>query len=64
MPRNGVILMNIKQKQTLASKTANIIINLILKLSDEDIIRLTDLLCEELRKRGIEYVRGCSGFYD
>ena len=56
--------MNIKQKQTLASKTANIIINLILKLSDEDIIRLTDLLCEELRKRGIEYVRGCSGFYD
>ena len=54
--------MNFKQKHKLASKTANMIINVILKLSDEDIIRLINLLCEELKKRGIEDVRSCSDF--
>lgn len=56
--------MNLKQKHKLANKTANWIINCILKLKDEDLINLFELLSNELKKRGIEDVRSCSDFLD
>lgn len=56
--------MNLKQKQKLACKTANWIINSILKMRDEDLIQFFNLLSEELKKRGIEDVRSCSDFLD
>ena len=56
--------MNIKQKHKLANKTANWIINSILKMKDEDLIKFFDLLSNELKKRGIEDVRSCADFLD
>lgn len=56
--------MNFKQKHKLANKTANWIINSILKMKDEDLIKFFDLLSNELKKRGIEDVRSCSDFFD
>ena len=56
--------MNLKQKHKLANKTANWIINSILKMRDEDLIQFFELLSEELKKRGIEDVRSCSDFFD
>lgn len=56
--------MNLKQKHKLASKTANWIINCILKLKDEDLIKLFELISNELKKRGIIDVRSCSDFFN
>lgn len=56
--------MNFKQKNKLANKTANWIINSILRLKDEDLILFYDLISKELKKRGIEDVRSCTDFFD
>lgn len=56
--------MNLKQKHKLANKTANWIINSILKMKDEDLILFFDLISKELKKRGIEDVRSCTDFFD
>lgn len=47
-----------------ANKTANWIINSILKLNDDDLILFFDLISKELKKRGIEDVRSCTDFFD
>ena len=54
--------MNLKQKHKLANKISNWIINSILKLKDEDLIKLFELISNELKKRGLEDVRSCSDF--
>ena len=56
--------MNLKQKHKLSNKMANWIINSILKLKDEDLLKLFELISNELKKRGIEDVRSCSDFLD
>lgn len=56
--------MNLKQKHKLANQTANLIINIILKMKDDDLIQFLNLILEELKKRGIEDVRCCSDFFD